>query len=67
MKNAYEDAPDGMGIRNEPIVGIVHEEPESEVVSTMASYGAMDEAEFDEGNAFSGAMAKVLQKETSSL
>ena len=59
MKNAYEDAPDGMGIRNEPIVGIVHEEPESEVVSTMASYGAMDEAEFDEGNAFSGAMAKV--------
>ena len=53
MKNAYEDAPDGMGIRNEPIVGIVHEEPESEVVSTMASYGAMDEAEFDEGNAFS--------------
>ena len=59
MKNAYEDAPDGMGIRQEPILGMVREEPEAEVVDTMASYGAMDEAEFDEGNEFSGAMAKV--------
>jgi len=63
VKNAYEDSEKEMGIRNEPIVGIVHEEPESEVVSTMASYGAMDEAEFDEGNAFSGAMDKVSKGE----
>ena len=63
VKNAYEDSTKEMGIRNEPIVGIVHEEPESEVVSTMASYGAMDEAEMDEGNAFSGAMDKVSKGE----
>jgi hypothetical protein len=92
MKNTYEDSEKEMGIRNEPIVGIVHEEPESEVVDTMASYGAMGEAEsspdgnvgaddagaydkydwdaqtverevsedeFEEGNAFSGALAKA--------
>ena len=35
------------------------EEGEDEIVDTMASYGAMDEAEFDEGNAFSGALAKT--------
>jgi hypothetical protein len=34
-----------MGIRNEPIVGIVSEEDPKEVVDTMASYGAMGEAE----------------------
>jgi hypothetical protein len=34
-----------MGIRNEPIVGIVSEEDPNEVVDTMASYGAMGEAE----------------------
>ena len=97
MKNAYEDANDGfsadaegMGIRQAPITGMVQEEPEAEVVDTMASYGAMgeaesspdgnvgadddgvydkydwdaqtvarkgiDEDEFEEGNAFSGAM-----------
>ena len=52
MKNAYEDANDGfsadaegMGIRQAPITGMVQEEPEAEVVDTMASYGAMGEAE----------------------
>ena len=100
MKNAYEDANDGfsadaegMGIRQAPITGMVQEEPEAEVVDTMASYGAMgeaesspdgnvgadddgvydkydwdaqtvarkgiDEDEFEEGNAFSGALAKA--------
>ena len=59
MSKAHESAPAGMGIRNEPILGMV-DENESEIVDTMASYGAMDEAEFDEGGtAFTGAMAKV--------
>ena len=34
-----------MGVAQEPIVGQVREEPEAEVVDTMASYGAMGEAE----------------------
>ena len=41
-----------MGVAQEPIVGQVREEPEAEVVDTMASYGAMDEAESSpDGNA----------------
>ena len=43
---------DGMGIRQAPITGMVQEEPEAEVVDSMASYGAMDEAESSpDGNA----------------
>ena len=52
-----------MGIRNEPVVGMVDEAPGT--VATMASYGAdeLDEAEVEEGNAFSGALAKTAKGE----
>jgi hypothetical protein len=49
-----------MGIRNEPVLGMVDED-EGEVVDTMASYGAMGEDETYEGNAFSGALAKTAK------
>ena len=50
------------GIAGDKMTGDgVFEEGEDEIVDTMASYGAMDEAEFDEGNAFSGALAKTAK------
>ena len=49
-----------MGIRNEPVLGMV-DETEGKVVDTMASYGAMGEDETYEGNAFSGALAKTAK------
>lgn len=51
-----------MGIRNEPVLGMVDED-EGEVVDTMASYGAMGEDETYEGNAFSGALANTAKGE----
>jgi hypothetical protein len=52
-----------MGIRQEPIVGMVDEAPGT--VATMASYGAddLEEAEVEEGNAFSGALANTAKGE----
>ena len=63
MKNAHESAPAGMGIRQEPIVGMV-DETEGKVVDTMASYGAMGEDETYEGNAFTGALASTAKGDT---
>lgn len=60
MSKAHESAPAGMGIRNEPVLGMV-DENEGEVVDTMASYGAMGEDETYEGNAFTGALAKTAK------
>jgi hypothetical protein len=52
-----------MGIRQEPVVGMVDEAPGT--VATMASYGAddLEEAEVEEGNAFSGALANTAKGE----
>ena len=52
-----------MGIRNEPVLGMV-DETEGEVVDTMASYGAMGEDETYEGNAFTGALASTAKGDT---
>lgn len=63
MSKAHESAPAGMGIRQEPIVGMV-DETEGKVVDTMASYGAMGEDETYEGNAFTGALASTAKGDT---
>jgi len=52
-----------MGIRNEPVLGMV-DETEGKVVDTMASYGAMGEDETYEGNAFTGALASTAKGDT---